>query len=80
LKSAMARLEKELVRTGIISVLAVASFCKELALLIMLSGAGLFARGGLYGLPENERLLSGIGSRNEHVTRRESISVMVLSS
>jgi hypothetical protein len=80
LKSAMARLEKEFVRTGLELVLAVAIFCKKLTLFTMFSSAGLFARGGLYGLPGNERLLSGIGPRNEHVTRRESMSVMVSGS
>jgi hypothetical protein len=36
----------------------------------MFSDAGLFAPGGVYGLPEDERFVSGIGSRKEHVTRR----------
>jgi hypothetical protein len=77
LKSAIARLEKELECTSIELVLAVAGFRREFILLTMFCGAGLFILGGLYGLPDFERRLSGIGSRKEHVTRRKTISGLV---
>lgn len=65
----MARLIKAPGRTGIEFVLVVIGFHNELPRLTMLSGAGLFILGGEYGLPVYDRLISGIGSRKEQITR-----------
>jgi hypothetical protein len=70
LKSVIARLENVLVCIGIELVLDIAGLHRELTLLTMSAGAGVFILGGLYGLPEFERLSSGIGSRKEHAMRR----------
>jgi hypothetical protein len=67
LKIAIALLENELERTGMELVLDVVGPRREFTLLTMSTGAGL---GGTYGFPESDRLSSGIGSRNEHGTRR----------
>jgi hypothetical protein len=70
LKIAIAILENELQRTGMELVLDVVGPRREVTLLTMSTGAGLFVLGGTYGFPESDRLSSGIGSRNEHGTRR----------
>ncbi|KAH6222794.1 hypothetical protein HBI42_081210 [Parastagonospora nodorum] len=66
----IAHLMKVRGRTGIEFVLVVIGLRRELARLIMFSGAGLFILGGEYGFPMEDLFLPSIGSRNEHVTRR----------
>lgn len=69
-KNDHARFLNELTSTGAEFVLVGSALLKELTLLTMFAGAGLFRLGGQKGLPERERLCSGMGSRNEQVMRR----------
>jgi hypothetical protein len=80
LRNSIARLENELLRSGIELILVVAGLGQEFALLTIVMGAGLFALGGANGFPECERLCSGIGSRKEHDLGRGMICGLAISS